>query len=54
MEFSADENVAGKQCDQMAKLLFKYLAIYNIEKLSNSVRKFSKYVQNFAKYLMDP
>ena len=46
--------VGGCQCDQMARLIFQHLAIYNIENLPNSIRKLQKYVQNVAKYLMDP
>ena len=42
------------QCDQMARLLFQYLAIYNFENLPNSIRSLPKYVQNFSKYLMEP
>ena len=41
---------ASEQCDQMARLIFQYLAIYNNENLPNSIRKLPKYVQNFAKY----
>ena len=43
------------QCDQMVRLLFQYLAIYNnIEIFPNSIKILSKYEQNFAKYLVDP
>ena len=38
----------------MAGFLFKYLTIYNIENLPNTLRSLPKYVQNFAKYQMDP
>ena len=41
---------ASEQCDQMARLIFQYLGIYNNENLPNSIRKLPKYVQNFAKY----
>ena len=40
---------ARVQCDQMATLLFQYLAIYNNENLTNSIRNLPKYVQNLAK-----
>ena len=43
------------QCDQMVRLLFQYLAIYNnIEIFPNGIRNLSEYAQNFAKYLVDP
>ena len=35
-----DHNSDCVQCDQMARLLFKYLTIYNSENLPNSVRNF--------------
>ena len=39
------------QCGQMAKLFFKYLAIYNNnENLPNSITYLPKQDQNFAKY----
>ena len=37
-----------EQCDQMAGVLLKQLAIYNIENVPNSIRSLPKYVQNFA------
>ena len=40
------------QYDQMARLLFQYLAIFNIENLPKSIRNLPKDVQNFAKYLV--
>ena len=46
--------VCWYQCDQMARLLFQYLAIYNIENLPNSISKLPKNIQNCAKYLMEP
>ena len=36
----------------MARLLFQYLAIYNIENVPNKIRNLPKYVQKFSKYLM--
>ena len=42
----------GGQCDQIARLIFQYWAIYNIENLP--IGKLPKYVKNFAKYLTDP
>ena len=39
------------QCDQMAKLFFQYLAIYNIGHLPNTIWNLPKCVQNCAKYL---
>ena len=39
--------VGGCQCDQMARLIFQHLAIYNIENLPNSIRKLQKW-QHFA------
>ena len=44
----------GGQCDQIARLIFQYWAIYNIENLPNTIGKLPKYVKNFAKYLTDP
>ena len=37
----------------MARLIFQYLATYNIENLLNRIRKLQKYIKKFAKYLMD-
>ena len=39
-----------KQCDQMAKLIIQYLAIYNNENLTKSIQIVPKWVHNFAKY----
>ena len=38
----------NNQCDQMARLLFQYLVIYNIENLPNNKRNLPKHVQNFV------
>ena len=38
------------QCDQMAKLVFQYLAIYNNENLPKIIEIDPKWVYNFAKY----
>ena len=37
------------QCDQMDKLVFQYLAIYNNENLSKIIQIDPKWVRNFAK-----
>ena len=42
------------QCDWMARLQFQYLAVYNIENLTNIIRNLAKSVQNFAKFCMGP
>ena len=42
------------QCDQMARLLFKHLTIYNVENLPNSIRNLPKYLQKFDEYIMNP
>ena len=38
----------------MATLIFQYLAVYNIENVPKSIRKFPNKAQNFSKYLMYP
>ena len=43
----------GDQCDQIARLFFRFLAIYN-ENLSYSIKSWPKKVQNFAKYFINP
>ena len=43
----------GYQCDQIARLFFRFLAIYN-ENLSYSIKSWPKKVQNFAKYFINP
>ena len=34
-----DDDIIGWQCDQMAKLIVQYLAMYNNECLPNSMKK---------------
>ena len=41
--------VNERQCDQMDKLVFQYLAIYNNENLSKIIQIDPKWVRNFAK-----
>ena len=43
----------GYPCDQIARLFFRFLAIYN-ENLSYSIKSWPKKVQNFAKYFINP
>ena len=43
------KHAVSDQCYQMARLLFQYVVICNIEIVANSKRNLPKYVQNFAK-----
>ena len=38
------------QCDQMARLFFKYLAICNNKIWPNCIKHLPKYVEHFAKF----
>ena len=46
-------HITQAQCDQMAKLVFQYLAIYNNENLPKIIQIVSKWLHNFAKYEMN-
>ena len=39
-----------KQCDQMARRIFQNLAIYNIQKLPNSIKSCQSIKKNFKKF----
>ena len=46
--------VTYKQCDQMAKIILKYLAICNNENLPNDKSFLPQLDQHFAKYKINP